>query len=544
MSSFRGRSLLAVASAVGLTAGMFATTAYGNTSQQPVAVNMFAGVSSFNGNLNTNWFTTYAEKKFNMKINWDVVDSTDVSTKQPVLLASGDYPDIFWAGSFSNAQLLQYGQQGVFLPLNNLLQKYAPNVWHEIETTPALKQGLFAPNGNIYGLPGYNYCLHCDFSAKYWVYKPFLQKYHLSIPHTTTQFEHMLDVFKQHGILPLTGSTTGWHSDPTTFLMNSFIYDDGSDYLNVDSQGKLSFAPVQSQWKEGLLYLHGLYSKGLISTGAFTQTDDVLEKQAINHQVGVVPWGCMNCVLGASHQSDVVNWETIPPLTGSEGLHDAAFFGNGVGGATFTITNKANLQEEIAVMKLLNFIWTPQGNTIFDFGQKGKFWTPAKKGQKGLMGTQALFDVNWVQPSPFIWGWNQLGPMDQSETWRNGYVAPSPFKKDGTGSEALLQYYTEKDYVGNQPKYVVPSSLWVQPAEGQQYALLTTNIDNYVNQWTDEFITGSKSLSQDWNTYVSGVQALELNQYLSMTQSAMGKPFNTSGFKKDPADIHFLQTEK
>ena len=106
---------------------------------KPVTVNLFAGTSSFNGNLETNWFTKFAEEKFNIKINWTVTPNTDVETKQPILLASGDYPSIFWAGNFTNANLLTYGQQGVFVPLNDLLQKNAPNVWNAIQNTPFIK---------------------------------------------------------------------------------------------------------------------------------------------------------------------------------------------------------------------------------------------------------------------------------------------------------------------------------------------------------------------------------------------------------------------
>ena len=98
-------------------------------------------------------------------------------------------------------------------------------------------------------------------------------------------------------------------------MMNSFIYDDGGDHLNI-TDGKLSFSPIQDQWKQGLEYIHGLFSKGLITTAALTQTNDVLNKQAINHEVGVVPWGCMNCVVGAEHMSDIVNWGNHSSIKG------------------------------------------------------------------------------------------------------------------------------------------------------------------------------------------------------------------------------------
>jgi putative aldouronate transport system substrate-binding protein len=61
--------------------------------------------------------------------------------------------------------------------------------------------------------------------------------------------------------------------------------------------------------------------------------------------------------------------------------------------------------------------------------------------------------------------------------------------------------------------------------------MLQTNINNFVSQWTAQFVTGHKDITKDWATYVQGVQNLGLKQYLQMAQSAMGKPFDTSAFK-------------
>lgn len=85
-------------------------------------------------------------------------------------------------------------------------------------------------------------------------------------------------------------------------------------------------------------------------------------------------------------------------------------------------------------MKLLNFIWTPEGATMANMGPEGEYWTRAKEGETGLVGTPALFDIDFQPPTPFTRGWNQLGPIYQSEEWRNSIVAKSPFTPDGSGS--------------------------------------------------------------------------------------------------------------
>jgi hypothetical protein len=121
--------------------------------------------------------------------------------------------------------------------------------------------------------------------------------------------------------------------------------------------------------------------------------------------------------------------------------------------------------------------------------------------------------------------------MYQTNAMRYEQAAPPPFAPNGAGNQALLQFVTEKYMIGHQPKYVVPTDIWVKPADAQTYATLTTNIDNYVDQWNEEFITGSEPLSK-WSQYVAGVKSLGLSQYLSLTKSGMVRPFNTSSFKR------------
>ena len=46
-----------------------------------------------------------------------------------------------------------YGEQGIFIPLNDLIDQYAPNFKRILEEDPDLKRGLTMPDGNIYSFP-------------------------------------------------------------------------------------------------------------------------------------------------------------------------------------------------------------------------------------------------------------------------------------------------------------------------------------------------------------------------------------------------------
>src|SRR5690606_6025051 len=119
--------------------------------------------------LNTAWFTTEVEKKFDVDLTFETTgyDSSAASEKRQISLASGDYPEIFmlinWVDQFSQAELIKYSQQGLIVPLNDLIDKYAPNIKAAFEKEPAFKTLATAPDGKIWGLPQWNDCFHCSY---------------------------------------------------------------------------------------------------------------------------------------------------------------------------------------------------------------------------------------------------------------------------------------------------------------------------------------------------------------------------------------------
>lgn len=501
-------------------------------------------------NVNTNWFTTYAEKEFGLKFSFSTVPGADVATKQPLLLSSGDYPDIIWSGDITPTEAIQYGQQGIFIPLNNLIKKYAPNLWKAIQTIPGYKQDVTAPDEKIYALPSYNYCFHCFFTDQMWINVKYLNEYHLAMPRTTGQLEQVLEVFKQHGLVPLTGAP-GYSTDPTVFLMNAFIPYNGPDagptdqYVNV-TDGQPSFAPAQNQWRSGLEYMHQLYTNGLLPQTDFTQTSDQMISLVTQEKAGVFPQGGPNGAISdyGANGSNYQDWFSLPPLKGPGGVQSVSFEGGGFNGFVFAITNRASTEQAEKILRLVNFMYTAKGAQMEDFGPSGKYWTPAKKGQQGLIPQQALFNTDWNAfysgNSEQNAGWNQWGPYDQSYTWRNLSYSPPAFSADG--AQTLMQLSSQLYYAGHQPVQEYPPIAWVTPTESEQFGSEQTNIINYVESATDQFITGSKSLTSDWSSYLSGLNKLGLADYMSTLTKAMTKPLDASVSEYQPSqsDIKYL----
>jgi len=521
-------------------------------SDKPVNITFFASPPSTITDLKTNWFTKYVEEQFNLKIDWSIASGSwdDIKTKQSLLLASGNYPEVFWNGRFTTTDIMKYSQQGILVPLNDLIKEYAPNVQNAIDTVGGLKGITTAPDGNIYGLPNYNSCMHCNYAAKFWMDTSLLEKYGLEMPTTTEEFENVLQVFKDKGgkdFIPLTGANNGWNSNPIVFLMNAFSYDDEGTLFKVDD-GKVSFSASTPEWREGLRYINRLFSKGLLDKQFLSQKEEVVVRNVAQGKVGVIAEGATNGIIeGGADNPNFKNWRTVAPLKGPGGVQHAAFFGTQPTELTFVMTKDSTKEQQIAMMKLLNFIWTPEGTQTLNFGPEGKHWAKAAPGELGLNGQPALFSsTNAKEQGKFYAqgktqndGWDQMGPVFGSETLRNlGTPARPPLEP--LGDQTLLHLETLKDYLGKQPAQVYPGAVWAPADQVDKYGMYRTNINKFVNEWTASFVAGNKSVDKDWQAYLDGLEKLGLKKYLQMSQDFMREPFDTSGFKPDPAAVEFL----
>ncbi len=518
----------------------------------PLTISMFGGLPITVTNVSTNSFTSYLDKKFDVNLTFNLVADSDVATKQPLLMASGGYPNVIWDGWLRPTDALQYGQEGLLIPLNKLIRQYAPNIWHLIQTNSSYRQAVTAPNGSIYTLANYNACYHCYWPFQYYINIKLLQKYNLAIPRTTAQFVHVLEVFKQHGIVPLTGNSAtapgSYNNDIITFLMNSFIPYNGpvNGIINglAEVNGHLVYDPITPQWKEGLEYIHSLYTKGLFSNVALTQQVAPVERLIENQDVGVVPSGGINADFLSNDLSDQNDWFAMTPLVGPDGVQSAAYGSAVEYPNVFAITNKASSAQQIKMMQILNYVSSDLGTEVDDFGVEGKYWTPAAKGLKGFAGTQAQYNSNWTTVDGFAEQnveWDDWGGGQQSATWWNGQVMTPPFLSNGLGSQAYLYLTSEIAMAGHEPAEQYPSVAWVPQNEAETYATQQTNIGDYVTQETDQFITGQLSISGGWNSYVAGVKNLALAQFLA-TSARAAKPVQVDApaLKPSASDIKYM----
>ena len=94
------------------------------------------------------------EEQTNVHIDWTCFVADQFADKKNLALAQfGNLPDGLFNAGMSDYDLLRYAKQGIIIPLENLIDKYMPNLQAVFEKYPEYRTMCTAPDGHIYSFP-------------------------------------------------------------------------------------------------------------------------------------------------------------------------------------------------------------------------------------------------------------------------------------------------------------------------------------------------------------------------------------------------------
>lgn len=506
--------------------------------EEPVTITVFS-LQGPTRDLATNKFSLLLEEKFNVKFDWQIVPWDPIAAKEArqLSLASGDYPDLYILDAdidtFTLSELQRYGGQGVLLPLNDLIDEYAPNVKANLDKYPYYAANAYAPDGNIYGIPQLEQCYHCSYQNKLWINTKWMDQLGLEMPTTTEEYKAVLETFLSEDPngngtadeVPLSGTTEPWGFRLIPFHMNAFIYDDDRSHLIVED-GVVDIAANKPEWKEGLLWLKSMYDAGLIDPGAFSQNTEGMQKignadpQLLGAGTAMGPW-FTDLADGSAYGTD---YDPLPPLTGPEGVRHATYNPIKAPGASFVLTTKASPEVQAKAMEIVNYMASLEGVINGVYGELGVSWRYPEDGDVALDDTiDPLFAAiprmqGGVSENPND-AWGNMAKYNFPTEVFGGWVQATDIYVSAGFERRLWQATTLYD--GLQPEEVFPYfAVWYDEDVVDEQATLQQNITDYVNQNALQFITGSKDIDTEWDDYVEGLDKLGLARFLEIMQQA------------------------
>lgn len=459
---------------------------------------------------------TRLEKDTNVKIKWDNIPDTDFTEKKNLLLASGDLPDAFYGAGFTDYELINYGKDGTIIPLEDLIDQYAPNLKALLERRPDIKSSITAPDGHIYGLPSFeenNLGTNPFFHA---INKTWLDKLGLEIPQTLDEYTEALVAFKtkdpngngKADEIPLSFMHMQWCMD-IAGIFGAFGLPDNLEHRIV-RDGKVIFTATQPQYKEALKYFNEKwYKQGLIDPESFTQdaAQYLAKGKTTDETLGSYIWWEIDEVVGEDRSKDYV---LLPPLKGPNGDQlIGRSNGGGPGRGAFVIT-KENSNPEIT-MRWIDEQYEPYMAAQIHWGPLDIVY---KKDENGKLvnlplpeGTSAGEFRQKVAPGsggPGVIAIDDFGKVVDME--------PRAQKR----AEDLDKYYNPYMEKENYP------NIFFEPEELDKINKIEPQLIKYVNTQRGKFIVDG-GVDETWDSYVKTLEKMGLNELMEIYQTGLDR---------------------
>ncbi|PYI50780.1 extracellular solute-binding protein [Paenibacillus flagellatus] len=452
------------------------------------------------------------EAQTNIRIQWDATaQGQGYPEKKNLMFAGGDLPDVFFGPeSLRDDDLLRYGPQGLLVPLETLIPKYAPRIQEILDNNPSIKKSITAPDGHIYSIPTIVDGMESALGEVWFINKTWLDKLNLQMPTTTEQFEQVLKAFKDNDPngngkadeIPLSFLYGNALNGIYSFSGSFGTLDNGSHLSAID--GKVTFTAVQQGFKESIAYLNRLYKQGLIDQEAFTHDRNVYFAK------GRSKGGAVYGVFSGFHTPNVVGTEyekqyvPLPPLKGPGGQqmwneYEPRYFARG----GFAITS-ANKHPE-ASLRWIDELYKEKNSLQWSYGPIG---VTLKENADGTYGNM---------PTPSGMSYDEFR---HSEAPGNTSAAAilmdtvAKMEKNDNVKKRLEYLAIYKPFMKNT---AYPNILF-DPKDMERLTVLQTDIMTYVTQMQPKWVIDG-NIEGEWNDYLKKLDQMGLKEMMTIYQS-------------------------
>ena len=458
----------------------------------------------------------YMEELSNIHIDWGPVPTDAIEEKRNLALASGDYPEVLNRTFLKPADLARHGEDGTFIPLNQLIEEHMPNLSALLAANEDIRRGITFPEGNIYSLPT---IYDPEFESlamqqKLWVRQDWLDELGMSLPETLEEFTaYLTEVVKGDpsgsGSSEQVGFTDGSKGSLAyeMFWGTFGISNKGrtTTYLDTDESGAIRFFPVTEGYRDTVEYLHQLYDQGLIQPDIFT--NDAQKFNSIGKS-GVVGAAVAQAPIDQFGKEFGEAYVALPPLkrSSSDPVPSWNSVGSGLAASgQFVITDKAEHPVEAA--RWMDHFYGDEGARLFFMGIEGESYEQKEDGSYEFLpnitdhpdGPNAALRDYIVHL-----GGGYAGHV--TEQYFKG-TESSPQARRGTA--AVAPHRIEETW----PLFTYTSE------EATELSTLSLDIDKLVGESRSKFITGELPISS-WDTYVGQCEQLGLARYLEIQSAA------------------------
>lgn len=454
-------------------------------------------------------------------------NTTLVNTANPVsqksveefqLQAADQFPADIYGGAGLRDAITNYAYQGAFIPLNDLIEQYAPNVKKFLDENPDVKAAHTAADGNIYML---NYVPDGDVGRVWFIRTDWLKKLGLSMPTNFEELENVLYAFRNQDPNGngLKDEIPVFNDKPNEVIRlvnfwgaRCFGFDSFSERVVLDDNDKFYQAWMAPEFKEGLIGLAKWYADGIIDPEVFTRKQNTARQTLWTKE----NTGGMTHEFFASTSAFNYNEELLATVPD---FKVEAFLPVNNNGAPFEEHHRAvckpdgwaisvNCKNPEAAIRFMDWFYSEEGRRAINFGIEGDSYTMVDG--KPVFTDEVLSQGNVNTYLQTTYGAQYPIGYQQDYAYEDPWV-----KQEGKDAYALYNANYDKVYI----KKMTPV-LSFTAEESEFYNQTLTALNEYQSEMVAAFITGKTDIESTWDEYIAKCKELGADQLVELYEVA------------------------
>lgn len=424
------------------------------------------------------------EKMFeatNVKIESIVAPATNFEEKFNVAIMGKTLPDMMMGKSID--VLNEYGLKGAFIPLEDKLEEFAPNIYALMDERA--RKMVTASDGHIYAIPRFGQ----DRLRTAWlIRKDWLDKLNLEVPKTTEDWTEVLRQFKEKdpgnvgkNLIPLmnrSGSSVFMIYTAPTFGLHP------ENYTEMD--GKFVLNAATDEYKNMVEWYKTLYEEKLFDQEFVTTTSKQWEE--------AVSAGYVGAFIDFANRADTftgilkaqdpdAEFIVVEPPVGPTGTQGVPSYSDIL--TTTSVAISKDCENVEAALAWLDYLYSEEGAWLTSVGIEGLTYTGVDENGAPIWTDEIKNNPNNMAITSKYGIQQQMCPRVLTTYEFDLIQGPLTLE----GKKLCEPFYVDPYYPVQYTK-----------EESEQMTNYNTVVTPIINQYTDQFITGVLPMS-DWEKF-------------------------------------------
>jgi len=435
------------------------------------------------------------------------------------LQAANLFPAHIYGGANLAPLFMQFGMEGAFVPLNDLIDRYAPNFSRILDENPMIRNFITAPDGNIYFMPTIPDGL-VEGGRAWFVRQDWLDLLGMDHPEDVWEFEAMLFAFRDEipalidvdYVWPYIDGN--WHN--TMRLANLFgARSFGQDNNAIRIAPREDVDEVFHTWTDDdfLFALENIsrwYGEGLIDREFITRGGPARSELLSVNQAGTF-YDFPVSSAAFNNLADVIDGFNLVAMRPPANIHGQRISEHQrlpVQPHAWAVSHSN--PDPAATVRMMDFFYSYHGRTLLSFGAEGHTFEFGPDGQPRFL--PYVWDQD-VRPTPTDYIRFEMGALRHM-----GYMQLFDYERQLASPAALRAF--EINYGGPYAVRQLPP-LNFSAEELATIDDIRPGLNAFLNESIQSFILGDwEAIRGQWDAFIAQAHVLGLEEYVAAYQSA------------------------